>query len=107
MTCASARHDQSQVLIVKTGRLKVTLNRESPVSVELGPYDTLSIPVGAWRSFESVGDEPAQVVVLTEGDGRVYLEWAPEVVAQAEANGVTLDPNSYLAPASLLARRTT
>ena len=101
------RHDQSQVLIVKTGRLKVTLNRDNPVSVELGPYDTLSVPVGAWRSFESVGEEPAQVVVLTEGDGRVYLEWAPEVVAQAEANGVTLDPNSYLAPASLLARRTT
>lgn len=97
---------ESQVLIVKSGRLKVSLNRDNPVSVELGAYDTVSIPVGAWRSFECAGEEPTQVVLLTEGDGRVYLEWAPELVAKAEGNGVAVDPNGYLAPASLLAGRT-
>jgi quercetin dioxygenase-like cupin family protein len=98
---------QSQVLIVKSGRLRVTLNSENPVSVELGAYDTLSVPVGAWRTFKSVGEEPTQVVLLTEGDGRVYIEWAPALVAEAEANGVVVDPNGYLAPASLLASRRT
>lgn len=93
---------QSQVLIVKSGRLKVTLNREAPVSTEIGPYDTLSVPPGAWRAFESVGDEPVQFVVITEGDGRVDLEWDASVVADARSKDVALDPNGYLAPASLL-----
>lgn len=95
---------QSQVLIVKRGQLKVTLNREDSVCAELGPYDTLSVPPGAWRSFATVGDQPVEVVVLTEGDGRVHIEWEPSVVAEAAAKDVALDPNGYLAPASLLNR---
>lgn len=95
---------QSQVLIVKTGRLKVTLNRQNTVSTEIGPFDTLSIPPGSWRTFEAVGDEPVQFVVLTEGDGRVYIEWDAAVAAEALANGVALDPNGYRAPAALVDR---
>lgn len=95
---------QAQVLIVKSGRLKVTLNRQEPVSVEIGPYDVLSVPEGAWRRFECVGEEPSQLVVLIEGDGRVAIEWAPDVVAAATAQGVALDANGYLAPADLVRR---
>jgi mannose-6-phosphate isomerase-like protein (cupin superfamily) len=95
---------EAQVLIVKQGRLRVTLNDADPVSVEIGAYDTLSVPKGAWRAFESVGEEPAQAVLLTEGDGRVYLDWAPEIVAAARDKDVALDPNGYLAPASMLNR---
>jgi mannose-6-phosphate isomerase-like protein (cupin superfamily) len=98
------RMNEAEVLIVKSGRVLVTLNRNDPVSVELGPYDTLSVPRGAWRRFESVGEDVAQIVVLTEGDGRVYLEWAPEVVEQARHKDVVRDPNGYLAPAALLNR---
>ena len=93
---------EPQVLIVKTGRLRVTLNRTDRVSVELGPYDTLSVPPGSWRCFESVGDEPAQVVVITSGDGRNRIEWDQHVVATARSNDVAIDPNGYLAPASML-----
>lgn len=96
------RMAQSEVLIVKTGRLQVTLNREQPVSVELGPYDTLSIPKGAWRQFRAVGDDTAQAVVITEGDGRVYLEWDPAVVEAAAQVDAAIDPNGYVAPAGLL-----
>ncbi|MGI8867650.1 MAG: cupin domain-containing protein, partial [Mycobacteriales bacterium] len=96
------RIQESQVLIVKSGRLKVTLNCERPVAVELGAYDTLSVPPGAWRAVECVGAEPVQVAVLTEGDGRVYLDWDPAVVAGARSKDIALDPNGYLAPASLL-----
>jgi quercetin dioxygenase-like cupin family protein len=98
------RMDESEVLIVKTGTVRVTLNREDPVSVELGPYDTFSVPRGAWRRFESVGDETALWVVITEGDGRVYLDWDETVVADARTKDVTRDPNGYLAPAGLLHR---
>jgi mannose-6-phosphate isomerase-like protein (cupin superfamily) len=95
---------QSQVLLVKSGRLRVTLNRDHPVTTEIGAYDVLSVPPGAWRRFEAVGDEPVQFVVLTEGDGRVQLEWSPDVVTEARADGVAIDPNGYVAPAALLNR---
>ena len=93
-----------EVLIVKTGTLRVTLNRADPVSVDLGPYDTLSIPGGAWRQFESVGSDVAQVVVITSGDGRVRIDWDPAVVLQARGLDVAIDPNGYVAPASMLNR---
>lgn len=93
---------ESEVLIVKDGRLRVTLNEVDPVSVELGSYDTLSIPVGAWRRFEAVGEDVAQVVVITGGDSRVRIEWDPRVVADALAADAAIDPNGYVAPASLL-----
>lgn len=99
------RFPESQVLIVKTGRLRVTLNRADPVTVELGPYDTFSVPPGAWRRLESIGDEAALVVVLTGGDARVRPEWDPAVVQAARDRGVAVDANGYLAPAALVARR--
>jgi hypothetical protein len=49
-----------------------------------------------------VGETTGQWVVITEGDGRVYLEWDRQIVADARAKDVALDPNGYLAPASLL-----
>ena len=98
------RFAESQVLIVKTGRLRVTLNREAPVTVELGPYDTLSVPPGSWRRLESVGEDTALVVVLTGGDGPVRPEWDPTVVAHAREQGIATDANGYLAPAALLQR---
>jgi mannose-6-phosphate isomerase-like protein (cupin superfamily) len=96
------RHGESQVLIVKSGRWRVTLNREDPVAVEIGPYDTLSIPVGAWRRFESIGDETGQVVLLTGGEGRTRLEWDPVVVAEARTKDAVIDANGYVADASLI-----
>jgi mannose-6-phosphate isomerase-like protein (cupin superfamily) len=98
------RIGQAQVLIVKDGRLRVTLNDADPVSVEIGPYDTLSVPKAAWRRFESVGEDAAQVVLLTEGDGRVDIDWAPDIVSAAREKDVARDPNGYLAPASMLNR---
>lgn len=96
------RIEDTQVLIVRSGRIRVTLNESDPVSTELGPYDTLSVPVGAWRTIESIGEEPADVAVITGNEARTRIEWDPAVVTAARANDVAIDPNGYLAPASLL-----
>ena len=96
------RLDESEVIIVKDGRLRVTLNAETPVTVELGPYDTLSVPVGAWRQFQAVGDRTVLAVLITSGESRVYPDWAPDVQAAALAQDRALDPNGYVAPASML-----
>lgn len=93
---------ESEVIIVKDGRLRVTLNADVPAAVELGPYDTLSVPAGAWRQFESVGDEALLAAVITSGDSRVYLDWDPAVRCAALDQDLALDPNGYVAPASML-----
>jgi mannose-6-phosphate isomerase-like protein (cupin superfamily) len=94
--------DESQALIVTGGRWRITLNRENPVSADLGPYDTLSVPVGAWRRFESIGDETAEMVVITGGEGRTRIHWDPAIVARAEERGTVIDANGYAARADLL-----
>ena len=102
------RHDESQVLIVKSGRWRATLNHgDDAQTVELGPQDTLSVPAGSWRSVEVLeGDADsagaAELVVVNGGEGRVRLEWAPEVVEAAFDAGWMLDPNGYLAPVAVM-----
>jgi quercetin dioxygenase-like cupin family protein len=96
------RLDEAEVIIVKDGCLRVTLNAEAPVTVELGPYDTLSVPVGAWRQFQAIGDETMLAVLITSGESRVYPDWAQYVHAAALAQDRALDPNGYVAPASML-----
>lgn len=102
---SSHRHEHAQAVIVKQGRWRLTLNTGADETVvEVGEYDTVSIPVGAWRRFESIGDQPGQLAVITEGDGKVAIEWAPDVVAAAREHDVAHDANGYVAPAHLVAQ---
>ncbi|NDU79066.1 cupin domain-containing protein [Actinomadura sp. DSM 109109] len=97
------RHGESQVLIVRTGQWEVTLNEHEPRQVRLDVHDTLSVPPGAWRSIVNVSDEPdAEIIVINGGDGRTRLEWASDVVAEAQTADVGIDANGYLARWSLI-----
>ncbi len=104
------RHHESQVLVVKSGVWEVTLNSgDDQQTVRLGLRDTLSVPAGSWRSMSLVeaGDEAAEagtgeLLVVNAGDGRIRLEWAPEVVGAAFDAGWMLDPNGYLAPVAVM-----
>ena len=109
------RHDQSQILVGKAGRWRVTLNRGfEQRDVELGPQDMLSVPPGSWRSIELIetdqghGADPdrGELLVVNGGDGRVRLEWAETVVEHAREDGWVIDPNGYLAPASVMVTAT-
>jgi len=108
------RHHKTQVVTVKSGRWRVTLN-DGPAaeSVELGQLDMLSVPPGSWRQFEllEAGDDAAaegtgELLVVNSGDGRVRLEWAPEVIESAFDAGWMLDPNGYLAPVAVMVTAT-
>ena len=98
------RHEASQVFMVKDGRWRITLNKDNPVSTEFGPLDTLSVPIGAWRRIENVGDDDGLLVVMTGGDGRVLLEWDDAVVSAAREQGLGRDTNGYLAPSAIVDR---
>ncbi|AKT50251.1 hypothetical protein [Arsenicicoccus sp. oral taxon 190] len=102
-------HGETQVLIVRTGRWRVTLNLgDQAETVVLEPHDTFSVPVGSWRRFEVVeasDDEEryAEMVVVNGGDGRVRLHWDREVWQQVADKGLSRDADGYVAPAFLLA----
>ena len=108
------RHGATSTLIVKSGTWRVTLNEgDAQESVDLGPQDMLSVLPGSWRSIEllEAGDDAAEegtgeLLVVNAGDGRVRLEWAPEVVEAAFDAGWMLDPNGYLAPVAVLVTAT-
>lgn len=100
------RHGQTQVLIVVGGEWEVTFNDDAgAVTVRLGRQDTLSVPPGSWRSIINVGagtDDSTEVIVVTGGDERTRLEWAPDVVDAAAEVDRGLDANGYLAAWSLI-----
>ena len=108
------RHDHTQVLTVKSGVWDVTLNEgDAARTVRLGAQDALSVPAGAWRSMtlveagaDAATEGTGELLVVNSGDGRVRLEWAPEVVDAAFAAGWMLDPNGYLAPVAVLVTAT-
>jgi len=108
------RHHETSVLIVKSGQWRITLNDGADAQmVNLGPQDMLSVPAGSWRRFQllEAGEEAAsegtgELLVVNSGDGRVRLEWAPEVVEAAFDNGWMLDPNGYLAPVAVMVTAT-
>ena len=101
-------HDRSQVLIVRSGAWRVTLNLGTDATVvDLGPEDVLSVPPGAWRALTVTrrpeGEDHAEMVVINGGDDRVLLHWSEEVRAQLADKGIARDADGYVAPAFLLA----
>lgn len=101
------RQSQTQALLIKSGRWQIVLNGDPEAAVTLGPGDSFSVPVDAWRSFHCVeADEAGEILVINGGDDRVYPEWAPEVVEAAAANDLMLDPNGYLAPVGVMVTAT-
>lgn len=91
-----------QAMIVRSGRLTITLGRGAGCSqVTAAPWDVFSVPDGAWRTL-AAAHEAVELVLLTSGDGRALIEWEPETIADALAAGYGLDPNYDVAPAVAL-----
>lgn len=104
------RHDRSQAVLVKSGRWVIEVATDDETyAVELGAGDSQSVPAGAWRTFRCVetdADGAADLLVINQGDDRVYLEWAPEVIEAARAADWMIDPNGYLAPVGVMVTAT-
>ncbi|MBV8915204.1 MAG: cupin domain-containing protein [Acetobacteraceae bacterium] len=102
---ATGRHalDEKQVIIVFSGELEVTLNgpgAEVPVQVATG--ECFSAPPGAWRSLAAAGNAPVEAALVTAGDARKWIHWAPEIVQAALAAGTVLDHDGHVAPLALM-----
>ena len=108
------RYDNTSALLVKSGRWAVRLNAGGEEeTVVLGPQDALSRASGQLAGVQPAGGRTRRghrghrrAARRQRGDGRVRLEWAPEVVDAAFEAGWMLDPNGYLAPVGVMVTAT-
>jgi len=55
-------------------------------------------PPNMWRELANRGDTDALLLVMTAGDHRKRIQWAPAVVEAAAQAGWALDASGFVAP---------
>ncbi len=97
------RLSEKQVIIPFAGAFDVTLNEPgAEVSVQVATGEVFSAPPGAWRSLAAAGGAPVEAALITAGDARKRIVWAPEIARAALDAGTVLDHDGHVAPLALL-----
>lgn len=104
------RLQQKQVLCVYQGTITISVSNEvlaveksaqsaTEITASGGSagWDSYAMPADVWRSFRNTGVGDAHVLVMTPGDGRKAITWAPDVLATAGDAGYSHDANGYVA----------
>ncbi len=91
-------HDYIECFFVLKGKFRFWYSKDEhndPTDyVDLGPWDTISIPVGLWRRFENISDEAGWYYAVLEKHEVFETKdpyWAPQLVKDAEAIGFYAD----------------
>ncbi|WP_435948069.1 cupin [Dryocola sp. BD586] len=91
-----------QVLMLFKGTLEVTYNRqEEEVTIIAVEGSVVSVPGGCWRRYRAVDGE-MEATLTTRGDRRKPLYWDRDIIEQAQAHDRCIDPDGYVAIASIL-----
>ena len=90
------------VVIPREAGLRISLNDAADVTVDLGEWDTYSIPADVVRVLQNTGDTAIEVLVIVSGDHQKRPEFRGDVVEAAFASGATLDAQGYVAEAHLI-----
>ena len=90
-------HETAEVFVVHTGRWKFSLGETATDGdVEVGPGDTISIPIHVFRGFTNVGDGPGFLFAVLGEDDPGQVTWAPYVFEEAKKHGLMLLKNGRL-----------
>ena len=60
-------------------------------------WDSYALPGDVWRRMSNQGTGMVRALLLTSGDHRKRIEWAPEVIAAAALAGWARDANGHVA----------
>ncbi len=84
-------HETAEVFVVHSGQWAFLLGpNEEDGEVELGPGDTISIPVHVFRGFKNIGNEVGFLFAVLGGDDPGQVTWAPSVFDDAREHGLVL-----------------
>jgi len=84
-------HESAEVFVVHSGQWAFSLGvNGDDGTVDLGPGDTISIPVHVFRGFTNVGNEIGFLFSVLGGDDPGHVTWAPYVFDNAKEYGLIL-----------------
>lgn len=93
-------HAYREIFMPIKGRYRIYFNRNSEDFVELGPYDTFSVPPMLWRRVEQLGEKGTRGMILVMyddvDDPNQGLFVPQEIIDADKARGV--DPYAPPAP---------
>lgn len=84
-------HQTVEVFMPLTGRWSVIWGDAGENELQLGQYDTISIPPGVLRGFRNDSDHEALLLALVGGDDPGRVAWVPGVLEAARRQGFGLD----------------
>lgn len=58
--------------------------------------DSYAMPANVWRSYRNASKHDAVMLVMTPGDERKRITWAPQIIAAAAQAGWGMDANGYV-----------
>ncbi|WP_415919554.1 hypothetical protein [Tateyamaria sp. SN6-1] len=94
--------DEKMVLIPRGSGVQVRLNDDGDAALDLGAWDTASIPGGVVRTLENMSRDTVELLVIISGDHQKRPRFRSHVVADAFAGGHALDAQGYVADAHLI-----
>jgi mannose-6-phosphate isomerase-like protein (cupin superfamily) len=84
-------HETAEVFVVHTGGFRFKTGEHGTSGfVDLGPGDVISIPVRAFRGFDTLGTHESFMFSVLGGDDPGHVMWAPYVFETAREYGLVL-----------------
>jgi mannose-6-phosphate isomerase-like protein (cupin superfamily) len=83
-------HLTTEFFVPLTGRWEVFWGPQGERRVELGAWDTVSIPPGVSRGFRNISDAPAYLMGIASGQDPGEINWPAHIKAAAAKVGVIL-----------------
>src|SRR4051812_21623622 len=89
-------HSTVEVFIPLTGRWSILWGNQGENSIELGPYDVVSVPISVMRGFRNVSDEEGLLLVVLGGTDPGQVEWTGDVLGAVQKQGFGFDANGKI-----------
>ncbi|MEM9655721.1 MAG: cupin domain-containing protein [Actinomycetota bacterium] len=86
-------HFTAEVFICTRGRFRMNIGEDSDQQLDIEPGTVLSVPTWVFRGFENTGPDDGWMFVVLGGDDTGGIIWAPEILVEAAATGLYLDPD--------------
>ena len=92
------RHATEEVFIPVKGRWQVFwLEGEDERTLDLEEGDLVNVPIGIFRGFRSLTDDPdALLMAIVGGPDAGKVDWHPSVIEQARKTGLRVDDDGNL-----------
>jgi uncharacterized RmlC-like cupin family protein len=89
-------HKTVEVFMPLTGKWSVIWGDEGESELQIGQYDTISIPPGVLRGFRNDSDHEALLLALVGGQDPGKVAWIPTVLEAVKEKGFGLDEKGQI-----------